>query len=212
MHRVQIVLAGALTLLAIAIGVTLLQAPTSIARTNGTPLKERLVLTGASATFCQAHELLPRDTSAIRISLSAFTGPHVNVVVTSRGHLVTNGQRDSGWTSRVVTVPVKPMPYTVHEATVCLSFLLHNETVTLFGSATSRAIATHMGARILSGRMSIEYLHPGMRSWASLAISIARHMGLGRAIAGTWVVLLVLSLLAAVIVITSGLILEEVDE
>ena len=57
--------------------------------------------------------------------------------------------------------------------------------------------------------MWIEYLHPGTRSWLSLAGEVARHMGFGRAGAGTWVVFLALALLVAAAGLASRLLLRE---
>jgi hypothetical protein len=210
MRSVKIALAAGLTLLAIGIGLTLLHSPMSVAHANGVPLEEdEIATTNKSATYCQAHELLPGGTSAIRISLNAFTGPRVRLVVTSGGQSITGGERGSGWTSRVVTVPVKPLPRTVSGVTVCVSFRLRDETISVFGRTTPRATAAHDGRQTLRGRIWIEYLRPGERSWASLVPSIARRMGLGRAAAGTWIVLLALALLAAVAVLASSLVLEE---
>jgi len=40
-------------------------------------------------------------------------------------------------------------------------------------------------------------MEPGGGSWWSRALSVARHMGIGHAISGTWVALLVAALVAA---------------
>jgi hypothetical protein len=210
MRAVRTALAAGLTLLVIAIGLTLLQSPTSVAHTNGTPSEEEVIaITSRGASYCQAGELLPRDTTAIRLSLSTFTGPRVTVLVSSGGHRITSGERASGWTSRVVTVPVKPLARAVTGVTVCVSFQLQNETLTVFGKFTPSAVAARSGQQTLPGRMWVEYLRPGRRSWASLAPSIARHFGFGRAAAGTWIAFLAIALLAAVAILTSRLVLED---
>jgi hypothetical protein len=208
----RIALVAGLALLAVAVGLTLSRSPMSIARTNGTPLREyRVAETAQGATYCQPHELLPSGTSAIRLSLSAFTGPRVRVVVSSGGSTVTSGTRGSGWTSMVVAVPVKPLPRAVSNATVCASFRTHHETVTVFGMRAPSALATRQGRRTLQGTMTIEYLRPGTRSWASMAPSIARRLGLGRASTGTWIVLLPLALLAVIAAAASKLLLKELS-
>lgn len=209
MRSVRIALAVGLGLLAIAIGLVLAHSPMSVAHTNGITPKERLAVTHRNADYCQAHELLPRGTSAIRVSLSTLTGPRVSVVVTSGGRGITSGERGSGWTSRVVTIPVKPLPRTVSGVTVCTSFRLRDEILTVFGAATPHAIAARFGSRVLPGKMRIEYLRAGERSWASQIPSIVRRMGLGHAHAGSWIVLLALALLAAVAALASNLVLKE---
>jgi hypothetical protein len=210
MHRVTIALAAGLTLLVVGLCVTLAHSPVIVARTNGPDFKEEsIAFTRYGATYCQANELLPQGTSAIRLSLSSFTGPRVSVLVSAGGHPIASGERGSGWTSRVVTVPVRPLPRAAPGVTVCASFRVNDEAVTVFGKPTPATIAAHSGGRALPGRMWIEYLRPGRRSWASLAGSTAHHMGLGRAVAGTWIVWLALALMAAVAAIASRLLLRE---
>jgi hypothetical protein len=212
MQRVTVALAAGLALLAVAIGLTLLHSPRSVAASNGSPLEEnRIALATRGATYCQAHELLPARTSAIRLSLLAFAGPSVHVVVLAGGHQITSGVQGSGWTSRVVTVPLRALPHAVPDVTVCVSFSLHDEHVFVFGEPTSAAMAAHDGNRALLGRMWIEYLRPGTRSWASLAPTIVDHMALGRAVSGIGIVFLALALLVAIAVLTSGLALRELS-
>jgi len=210
MRPVKVALAAGLTLLAVAIAATLVHAPMVIAHKNGTPQAEDRIATAAhSVTYCQANELVPRGTTAIRLSLAADTGPRVRVSVSAGGRVITGGTQGSGWTGRVVTVPLKPLAHTMPAATVCVSLAPRDERVTVFGEDTERAIAARDGRHTLAGRMWLEYLHPGSRSWASLIPSTARRMGLGRTPAGTWNALLAFELLAAVAILSSTLVLKE---
>ncbi|HSZ13737.1 MAG TPA: hypothetical protein VK790_06855 [Solirubrobacteraceae bacterium] len=212
MGTVRVALAAGLTLLALAIGLTLLRAPMVVARKNGIPLKEERIGEigkGGAYSYCQAGELLPKGTSAIRLALGANTGPSVTVRVDAAGRALTSGTGSSGWTGRVVTVPLKPLPRAVPGTTICASFRLKYERMIVFGAATRPAIAAHDGADALSGRIWIEYLRPGSSSWASLVPSVARRMGLGRSPAGTWNALVALELLAAVVIAASALLLVE---
>ncbi len=79
----------------------------------------------------------------------------------------------------------------------------------MVGRRTPPAEATVGGARPLPGRISVEYLHPGPRSWASLAVSVARRLGLGRAAAGTGNALLVLALALTVLTLSSWLVVRD---
>jgi hypothetical protein len=210
MSSVKVALAAALALLTVALVLVLLHSPMSVARTNGTPGEEEIIaLARRGATFCQAGELVPRGTAAIRLSLSAFTGPRVTVAVSAGGRMVTTGQRGSGWTSRVVTVPVRPLPRPVAGATVCVSFPLRDEVLTVFGKATPASLAAREDGRPSPGRLWIEYLHAGGRSWASLLPSVVRHFGFGRAAPGTWIALLALALLVAVAALSVRLAVKE---
>jgi hypothetical protein len=210
MRRVKIVLLAGLSLVAVAIVVTLLQSPLSVASTNGIANNQTAI--GSSihaARYCQANERVPHGTSAIRISLSAAAGPSVSVVAYAHGQPITSGARGPIWIGDSVTVPVKPMSRTRTGVTVCVSFRVHDETVLALGSTTARDIAAYAGAHKLSGRMRVEYLHPGARSWAVLAPEIARHMGLGRAPGGTWIVVLPILLLAGAAALASRLVLRD---
>jgi hypothetical protein len=198
MRSVKVALAAGLTLLALAIGVTLLGSPTSVARTNrpaGQP-EEPVATTTQSARYCEAGEVLPSGTSALRIWLEAAAGPRVIVAVYAKGRLITGGQRGSDWIGGAVTVPVQPLAHTASPVTVCVSFALRDETVIVQGSTAPL-------------HMWIEYLRPGTRSWLSLTGEVVRHMGLGRAGAGIWVVLLALALLLAAAGLASRLLVKE---
>lgn len=208
MRSVKVALAAGFALLALAIGLTLLGSPMSVAHTNKVPGNETTIwLTRESSTFCQAHESLPGGISAIRIWLHAAAGPRVSVVVTSHGHVLTSGSRGSIWVGGSVTIPVKHVSHAVADVTVCVSFQLHDETVIVQGSLTSAARAARTEGIPILGRMGVEFLRPAARSWASQALEVARRMGLGHAGAGTWIVLLVLALVAAIVALVSRLVL-----
>jgi hypothetical protein len=209
-RRVGFALALGLSALAAGIGLTLAHAPTTVARSNRAPVGEQLLAgTRTPTVYCQGGELLPRGTSALRIWLSAVSGPRVTVAVTAQGRSVTGGSRGSEWIGGSVTVPVRPLSYTVSGASVCVSFAVSDETVYVQGNRTPPASATREEGQPIAGRMWIEYLHPGARSWASLISSTARRLGLGRAFSGLWVVFFVLALLSAIVIASCGLVLRE---
>jgi hypothetical protein len=210
MRGVKLALLGGLGALSIALVVTLLGSPMSVARTNRVPGNETTIWsTTHSATYCQGQEVLPGGVSAIRVWLDAAAGPSVDIAVSARGHTIASGSRSSIWIGGSVTVPVKPLPRTVHDVTVCASFHLRDETIAVQGSSTPRAHAAHDGRQALDGRMGIEYLRPDTRSWLSQAGEVARRMGLGREPAGTWVVMLALALLGAALALASRLLVRE---
>jgi hypothetical protein len=211
MRGPRIALAAGLAFLGIAVGLTLLHSPMVVAGTNrpaGEP-EETVGATNHSAGYCQAGERLPQGSSAIRVWLGAIYGPRVRVEVSSNGRSVTGGESPSGWVGGEVTVPVKPLPRATADAVVCVSFRLREEWVILQGNATRPAIAARHDGAPIAGRVWLEYLRPGTRSWASLVGSTARRTGLGRALAGTWIVILALALLVATLALASSLILRE---
>lgn len=181
-----------------------------VARASGIPSQENYIsATRRGTSYCQPHELVPQHTSAIRLWISAFVGPRVTVDVFSGGHVVIRGTHESGWAGRAITVPVKPLTAAIVNATVCTSFQLHNGEVEVFGVSAPRIFAARQDGRALLGRMAVEYLRRGRTSWAAMALSIARRMGLGRAYAGTWIVLLASALVGAIAVSAAALLLKE---
>jgi hypothetical protein len=116
----------------------------------------------------------------------------------------------SGWTSGAVTVPVKPLAHAVSGAQICFKLGRSVETVQLGGSPTNAALAARdLNGKALPGRFTVEYMRSGNGSWWSAAETTARHLGLGRAPSGTWVALLLLISMGAVLAIASWLVLKE---
>ncbi len=188
---------------------TLSQSPITIAAlstSEATPL-------GApqrGARYCQAGETLPRGTSAIRLRAFAFLGPKVSVEVRQHGRPIAHGERGSGWTGGVVTVPVGRLSTARTGVSLCFTFFTNeDETIELVGAPASESTAARARDGVLSGRLRVEYLRPSNASWWSLAPEVARRMGLGRAPSGTWVALLVLVLMASVAAACARVILRE---
>jgi hypothetical protein len=210
MSRVKIALAGGLVVTAAAIALTLLQSPAQITRGTQTPGETEIDATTAhGTTICQRHQLLPRDTTEIQPKLGANSGPEVHLRVISAGTVITGGQRGSGWSGRIVTVPVKPLSRNVSDVTICIDFSLHNETVSAYGSPASGTNRATEGGQILKERLWINDLSPAKQSWASQLGSIFTHLELGRTMTGPWIVVLVLALMASVIALASMLALKE---
>ncbi len=212
MSRVQVALAAGLTLIAVAIAVTLSGAPAVVARSSPLPAKEQIAITEHSAIACQAGEAMPSGTSAIRLSLAAFTGPRATARVYSGSHLVVQGERGTGWTGSVLTIPVKPLARSYADVRVCVSIdLAGDERVEIFGTRTKHAVAALSGnGQPLRGRMQIEYMRPGDRTWWSMVTLVARHMGFGNFAGGAWNVVLAMALVIAVAAVSSRLILREI--
>jgi len=208
--RVRVALAAGLALMAIAVGATLTDSPPTVAWTDSTPLTEPLTQTMRSARVCQADEMLPRGTSAVRLSLFAIFGPRLTVKAYAGGRVLTSGVRDAGWTGEVVTVPVQPVRHGASHVKLCFALGRTSEVIGMIGGPASPGQARAVGdGQQLGGRMRIEYVKPGRRSWWSLAPSVARRMGLGHTAAGTWIVLLLLAVMAAVLAGASWLAVKE---
>jgi hypothetical protein len=208
-RRARLALAGGLALVGIAVGGTLVQAPTVTIATDGIAEETEVAGTRNAAKACQAGETVPAGTTAIRLALAAELGPPVTVTVLSRGILVAHGTRGPGWTDASVTVPVRRVARTIPDARVCFKLGDPIETVAIFGRKTAATGALSSGAQQLPGRVAIEYVRTGSSSWLSLVPSIARRMGLGHAWGGTWIVFALVAAMAGSVALLCRMLLRE---
>jgi hypothetical protein len=187
-----------------ALAFVLSRGPLSIARAN-TVEHSTIATVTQRAEVCQADETLPRGVSAIRLRTYAFLGPRVTVTLSSAGRVIASGERASGWTGGVVTVPLSPPSEQRSGVDLCFAlFLDGDESVELSGERAGAGLAAQSSSGALPGRVSVEYLRAGRSSWWSLVPQLARRMGIGHAPAGTWSAVLAAALSAAVIVISVG--------
>lgn len=172
--------------------------------------EEVLGSTVGNAGACQTGEVLPHGVSAIRLWLEGEFGPPVLVRAYSGSRLLTQGRRGAGWTASGVTVPVTPLKHTVSGVKLCFAAEPNSERLQLYGVNTeARKAAVGPSGQALTGRMTVEYLAPGGGSWWSRALAVARHMGLGRAVSGSWLALLVAALMVAVVALATRLAWRE---
>ncbi len=208
--RIKAALAGGLALIAVALVATLAHAPATVTETTVLPATQFTATTSNGSGGCQRGELLPPDTTAIRLGLFAVTTPAVAVKVFAGPRLLTEGTLAPGWSGEGATVPVdRVLARAVSPVTVCFTVTSVTGAVQMVGKTTPPAEATVAEAKPLPGRISIEYLRPGRRSWWSLAVSVARRLGLGRAYSGTGNALLVLALAITVLTLSSWLVVRD---
>ncbi len=204
----RVALAVGLALLASAVVVVLSRSPLIVVGTNSVPAHPEVAYVKGGFSTCEMGGMLPQGTSAIRVSASANTGPRVTLKALSGPLLVTSGHRETGWgVDETVTVPVKRVPRTISDAKICLAFGPVIEELQINGAVVRTTTAggkTHSAVAL-----RLEYLRPGHESWWSLASSVARHMGLGHAPSGTWVVLILIALMITVAALASLLVLRE---
>jgi hypothetical protein len=222
MKNVRVTLALGIALI-IAVGVLVLkQSPPRVLRSNGPSANWSLAGTSSQPAFCQAKEVLPATTSAIRLSITGFFGSNVHVVAYRGARVLTEGSRGPDWTGTSVTVPVKRVNHTSSQVNLCFALGPNEETIVIPGFLTSprdAAVASESGGLAaaargsnvltLKGRVLIEYLAVGQRSWWSRISSVVRNMGLGHFIGGIWVALLAGSLMLALGFFTVRLTLRE---
>jgi hypothetical protein len=207
--QIKAALAIGLSLIALAATAVLSRAPLATLRANHAFSHTELVRTAEPAYACQTHEVLPSGTSAIRLGLTTVLGPRVAVSVLVDGRPVTGGSHPPGWEGASVTVPVRPLHRRLAGTEVCIHLSLLNGPVTMLGWHTPQAVAAVGSGKRLPGRMHIEYLRTGRQSWWSMAMSVARRLGLGRVASGTWNALLVMVLATALVALSSWLLVRE---
>lgn len=205
MTSVRVVLAVGLTLIVITLIVALSRAPLTLAGANDVRPASKLGRTTGTryAYACQARETLPPNTSAVRLSLFAVVGPKMTVSMWLGSHQITSGTRGAGWVGSVVTVPLKPLPDAHFPVKLCFRLSSINGPIQVIGQETPPAVAAVSNGEPLAGRIRVEYLRPGTRSWLSLASDITRRMGFGHAASGAWDLLLVIALAAAVVTLST---------
>jgi hypothetical protein len=219
----------------IVVGIALIAAVVVVTLTRTSPRVLRVGLPGGLATnrtvldlvtgetaVCQTNEVLPAGASDIRISLWAFFGPQVHVIAYRGSQILTQGRRSADWTSDSVTVPIKPLNQATSHVRLCVVAKPNSEAMFILGAPSptrKAALISNSGTptpeggvgeeQPLKGRMGVEYLAAGRSSWWSRVLSVARHMGLGRAFTGTWITALVAALMTAAIALTLRLTLRE---
>jgi hypothetical protein len=222
MRNVKVTLAVGVLLMAGVGAVTLTRAPVRVLRASGVPENAALGVTIGDTVVCQAGEVLPSGVSAIRLPAIGFYGSNVSVIVFRGSRILTEGTRGPNWTGVSVTVPVKPLAETTPDVKICFALAPNSEPLIIPGYLTppdkaavvlrshtlTPAAARSAGGR-LKGAMAFEYLASGRDPWWSRILTVARHMGLGRAYSGTWIALLVAALMAVVGALAIRLTLRE---
>lgn len=210
MDRVKVATAGALVVIAVAIGLTLTQSPIAVSAVN-TPQQTVIALVDRPMTVCQLGETLPRGTTGVRLRMPSVNGPRVTAELSVNGRLIAHGEHESGTTGAVVTIPVGPLPVAYSGVKLCFHLFLNgDETIAFVGAPAHMASVAGSSVQV-PRRVRVEYLHPGSSSWWSLTTQVARRMGLGHAPSGTWVALFVLLSMIAVLALCSRLILRELS-
>lgn len=197
----KLVLVSGLVLVAVAGALTLSEAPPRVVRGDGS--NSNVAFTVGSFNACQTGEVLPQGASAIRVGVAADVGPPVRISAYSGSRLIAQGSHPPNWTGSSVTVPFASPARTTDGVKLCLSVGPNSEPVYIYGrEALPYSAAVSVTGETLPGRVGVEYLAQGSGSWWSRALLVARHMGIGHALSGSWVALLVALLVGALTVLT----------
>lgn len=207
--RVGVALAIGLLAIAVGVALTLARRPMAIAAVNLPVTHHELTIAVHDSSACQGEETLPAGVDSIRLGLESSIGSRVSVSVLAHGRVLTRGIQTPGWTGASVMVPVRPLARSFSPVEICFALTELNSDIEMLGVPTPPATAARSDGKALPGRMHIEYLEPGGRSWWSMANAVAWHLGLGRAASGSWNVFLLLALAALLVGISTRLALRE---
>jgi len=206
---VKVTLGVGIALLIAVVAITLTHAPPRVVRAN---TKER-VLGGTiidDAQVCQTGEVLPAGVSAMRLGVGAYFGARIRLKAYSGSRVITEGAVGSTWTGTSVTVPVTPLGRAASDVKLCMEIGPNSELIFFRGAPARQAESAYYGeGALLGGRVAVEYLASGHGSWWSRILTVARHVGIGHALSGTWVVLLIVALVAGAGILAVALVLRE---
>lgn len=211
--RIPVVLAAGAAVIAVTVAVTLFRSPSAVIASNsignvgyiGTAI-------GGVSGVCQTDETLPRGTSQITLFLESVFGPKLVVEASRDGRVLARGTKGVGWTGGSVTIPVKRVRSTVSGVKLCVRIGTGSERVSQLGGPAPKRLTMRTSAgHPLAGRMRVEYLRAGNQTWWALLLQVARRIGLGHALAGGWVAVLLATIMLAAAGLSSWLAIRELQ-
>jgi hypothetical protein len=215
MTRTSTALAGALLALVIALIVVGARQQPQIASTDRVPNYTFVTEVLAGQKLCQANEIVPADTAALRMTIGTYgkPGPPLAIAVTAPvsgspgapASRIASGGLAEGWRQGVISVPVSRVRQTHAQATVCIANR-GSWPVAIAGTTppAQYGFADSLNGQVLFSEVRIDYMLPGRPSWFSMLGALAQRMTFGK---GTyigwmaWIAPLLLMLGLAVVVV-----------
>jgi hypothetical protein len=174
-------------LLAVTLVAMLLHAGPRRAGSDRTPNGAFVVILTAGQQACQAAELVPADTAALRLTIGTYgsPGPPVTASATdAAGRVVTSGRLAPGWREGVVSIPVRRVTAARAPARVCLTDAAPAGTP---GRIAIAGVRGDPGFTILVAgtpepgvRVRIDYMRPGRETWLQMLPTLAERLSLGK--------------------------------
>jgi hypothetical protein len=177
------VLAGGLLAIAVAFAVLLTHSEPRRSGTDYTPNANFAAVLKPGQETCQARELLPVDTAAVRMTLGTYgaPGPRVSVSLTGpHGEELTSGSLAPGWRQGVVEIPVAHVHAARAEATACLRDDGPARVAVAGDSGDSFHTMQVAGRTIQNAQVLYEYMRPGSESWLQLLPTAVYRSTLGK--------------------------------
>jgi len=224
MTRMRTALAGALLALVVALVVVGARRQPQIALTDRVPNYTFVTEVYAGQSLCQANEIVPADTAALRMTIGTYgkPGPPLAIVVTApppaspsaRAVAIARGRLAEGWRQGVISVPVSRVAQTHAEAMVCIA----NRgpwPVAIAGTTPPAhyGFDDYLNGQSLASEVRIDYMLPGRPSWFSMLAKLAQRMTFGKGTYIGWMgwIAPLLLMLALVVVLVRVLVRAERD-
>lgn len=175
-------MAVGLAAIAVIIAAVLLHADQRRSGSDLTPNGAFVAALSAGQQTCQEGELLPADTSSVRVTLGAYgrPGPGVTVTFTGpKGDRLSSGGLPTGWKQGIVRIPITHVSRAVEGVRVCLRDV-GVAPVAIAGTDPDPGYHMLVGNRTVEARLRYDYLRPGRESWLALVPVIAHRSTLAK--------------------------------
>jgi hypothetical protein len=136
----------------------------------------------AGQQACQEGELLPADTSAVRVTLGAYDkpGPAIAVGFTGpHGEPLSSGGLPAGWKQGVVRIPITHVSRASEGVHVCLRDAGPGA-IAIAGTDPDPGLHMVVAGKTVEERLRYDYLRPGSETWLQLAPVIAHRTTLAK--------------------------------
>jgi hypothetical protein len=195
-RRRSLTLALGVALLAVGLLLAMSQAAKQRTATNNVPALLGIGSAGGAETICQRPESIPSGTGGLRVALHGSSAPRLAMTISDGEGVRASGGAGARWDG--ASAVIVPLTTTLREdvtGSVCIRLLADESArYRLRGVLTSPSVSATRDGRHLRGRLHLEFLAGGERSWWSFAPTVVHRMSLGHAWSD-WPVMLVASLL-----------------
>jgi len=210
-RAVRVVLLLGLLALVLVAAVVLAQGAPRRAGTNLAANTGFVIPLAAGEQLCQPSELVPGDTSGLRLSAhsGAPSGPRLRVTMSVAERPLAAGALSAGWKSGPITIPLSRVAETAQDVMVCLVDRGPGP-VSFGGSVPDANFYVVLGGKPLNGRMRTEYMRPGRESWFSLTPTLVHRFSIAKGdLIRHWAAPAALVLMLLAIALAVGTIVRE---
>jgi hypothetical protein len=193
----------AVLMLAAGLAVILSHEGTRRSGTNGVFAQATMSVPGG-LTACQGREVVPADTSAVRIG-GVTTVPPI-VTLRQRGRLLDSIPAVVDLRAETIEAPVRNVRHEIAGVQVCLT--LRAPGVLARGPTPPQTESVTIERRFAGSSLTIDYLRPARTSWWAFAATVAERIRDGHAAGGLWIVWLCAALLLASLSLTAWIVLR----